>query len=204
MKRYLVRTNGGGEQKGEEEAPDTGIDGLMLIEDFITPEEEAALTAYIDTKGKWSDALKRRTQHYGGTYDYKSGSVSKETAPPIPDELKAVISRLEIRNLLYGADQIIVNEYLPGQGIGAHVDHPGKFADGIASLSLLSAVTMEFTREKDAKRVRYVLPRRSLIVLHREARYDWKHGISPVKVDPLTKEERKRRVSLTFRKMIKR
>lgn len=108
---------------------------------------------------------------------------------------------LTARSLLYDANQVIVNEYLPGQGIGAHIDHPAKFEDGIASLSLLSTVTMDFTRSADSKRVRLVLPRRSLVLLVREARYDWKHGISPVKIDPLTKEPRKRRVSFTFRKL---
>ena len=42
-------------------------------------------------------------------------------------------------------DQVIVNEYEPGQGIAAHVDCvPSGFSGTIASLSLLSSCTMHF------------------------------------------------------------
>lgn len=41
-------------------------------------------------------------------------------------------------------DQVIANEYLPGQGISAHVDCEPCFGEVIASLSLLSACEMRF------------------------------------------------------------
>jgi alkylated DNA repair dioxygenase AlkB len=46
------------------------------------------------------------------------------------------------------ADQGIVNEYEPGQGIAPHVDCVPCFADTIASLTLGSSCLMEFTKVK--------------------------------------------------------
>jgi alkylated DNA repair dioxygenase AlkB len=41
-------------------------------------------------------------------------------------------------------DQLIVNEYIPGQGIGDHVDHTKLFGQEVVSISLLSDVVMTF------------------------------------------------------------
>lgn len=190
------------EKTAEELARATGIDGLILVENFIDEQEEAALIEAIDAR-EWSNQLKRRTQQYGHIYDYSSrgGQEPSKKADPIPEAFRLVVERMSDKSLLHDPDQVIVNEYQPGQGIGAHIDHKTKFEDNIGSLSLLTPVTMEFTRTKDSKKVRLLLPRRSLLLMRREARYEWSHGISPVKTDPLTKQARKRRVSLTFRKM---
>jgi alkylated DNA repair dioxygenase AlkB len=215
MKRFLVPSRFSGPQEendddgkvaevektAEELARATGIDGLILMENFIDEHEEAALIEAIDAR-EWSNQLKRRTQQYGHIYDYSSRAEGpSKKADPIPEAFRLVVERLSDKSLLHDPDQVIVNEYQPGQGIGAHIDHKTKFEDNIGSLSLLTPVTMEFTRTKDSKKVRLLLPRRSLLLMRREARYEWSHGISPVKTDPLTKQARKRRVSLTFRKM---
>jgi hypothetical protein len=44
------------------------------------------------------------------------------------------------------SDQITVNEYRPGQGIGAHVDTHAGFQDGIVSVSLGCGTVMDFVR----------------------------------------------------------
>ena len=41
-------------------------------------------------------------------------------------------------------DQVTVNEYLPGQGIAAHVDTHEAFGHTLLSLSLVSGVVMDF------------------------------------------------------------
>ena len=46
--------------------------------------------------------------------------------------------------LPHSPDQLIINEYEPGQGISHHVDKTTFFKDGIVSLSLSSDCTMEF------------------------------------------------------------
>ncbi len=99
-------------------------------------------------------------------------------------------------------DQVIINEYLPGQGISPHIDCVPYFGDIICSLSLLSPCVMEFAQEE---KVLMLLEPRSLVILLDQARYHWKHGISARKVDIYdgNKIICQRRVSMTFRTIIK-
>jgi alkylated DNA repair dioxygenase AlkB len=102
------------------------------------------------------------------------------------------------------ADQVIVNEYEPGQGIAPHVDCVPCFADTIASLTLGSSCVMEFTRLKTREKAALFLARRSLVVLSGEARYEWRHAIPGRKSDPHEGRviSRGRRLSLTFRNVL--
>lgn len=173
-----------------------GIHGLNFVVDFISPTEEKELLRCID-KEVWSTKLSRRTQHYGYVYDYIS-KTTHEKAPPIPSWCTPIIDRLiEQRILKDIPDQVIVNEYLPGQGIYPHVDSVESFQDGIVSLSLGSAVIMDLINATETKEV-WLKPR-SVIAFHEEARYKWKHGIGAKKKD--NGIARGRRVSLTFRRM---
>jgi alkylated DNA repair dioxygenase AlkB len=99
-------------------------------------------------------------------------------------------------------DHAIVNEYEPGQGISARVDCVPCYDDTIAILSLGSSAVMQFINCNEMQES-YLEPRR-LIVLSGEARFRWMHAIPARKPDMVGgfKIERKRRVSLTFRKII--
>ncbi len=171
------------------------IPGLVIVENLITPEEEYALMNAVDCE-PWNTTLSRRTQHYGYVYNYKSKVVLK--TKPIPDYCDFLIERLLSNGILtLKPDQMIINEYEPGQGISPHVDDVRSFADGIVSISLGSNVTMDFTSNNN--KVEVPLPRRSVVALFGQARYEWKHGIAARKFD--NGEKRSRRISLTFRKM---
>ena len=103
------------------------------------------------------------------------------------------------------ADQVIVNEYEPGQGISNHIDCEPCFDDTIVSLSLGSGCVMDFTNKFDKKKKFPVwLAPKSIVVLNNKARYEWLHGIAARKSDEWDghKVARERRVSLTFRKVI--
>ena len=103
------------------------------------------------------------------------------------------------------ADQVIVNEYLPGQGISAHIDCEPCFKDTIVSMSLASNCIMYFTNESDRTlKIPVLLEPRSIVVLTRQARYEWMHSITARRYDEWEgiRLERGRRVSLTFRKVI--
>lgn len=171
------------------------MDGLSLHEEFISKEEEFALLMCIQHE-EWNTQLKRRTQHYGYVYDYAGKDVTPTT--PIPSWCDTLVDRLiEQKILEERPNQLIVNEYVPGKGIAPHVDAPKLFGDGIVSLSLGSPIVMDFSR--GATKIEKVLPRRSLLVLKGEARYQWKHGITPRLADHLI--PRGTRISLTFRKV---
>lgn len=179
------------------------IPGLTYIPDFITRDEENALTAAIDAQ-PWLNDLKRRVQHYGYKYDYKARSVTKESRlGPLPDWIQPLAQKLQTGHLFRNApDQAIVNEYLPGQGISAHIDCVPCFDDVIASLSLGSPAVMQFSKGNEKQEI-YLEPR-SLIVLTGPARYEWQHAIPARKTDIVNgfKIERGRRLSLTFRTVI--
>lgn len=52
------------------------ISGLKYIEEYITAEQEDRLIKLIDSS-PWITDLKRRVQHYGYKYDYKSRSIEQ-------------------------------------------------------------------------------------------------------------------------------
>jgi alkylated DNA repair dioxygenase AlkB len=178
------------------------IAGLKYIPDFIDTQQQSDLIELIDTLGVWSDYLKRRTQHYGYKYDYTKRALDDSMkAPPIPWWLKQYTTRLVDDGIVTETpDQLIINEYLPGRGIGKHVDCVPCFGDTIVSLSLGSICSMEFEHLKSDKRGSMLLAPGSLLVIFGEARYDWTHSIpSRLKDDDLV---RSRRVSVTFRKVL--
>lgn len=233
-----------------------GINGLIYIPNFLSNEEEENLIENINTK-EWSSELKRRVQHYGYKYNYKSRSLSEDDKiGDLPLFFESISKKLQditfpknyfssylkkdlndnINNddLLYQKlwngkepNQIIVNEYLPGQGISSHTDSL-IFEDHIVSVSIESSIAMNFIPSKsllesnpNLSEYSIVLERRSAIILSKDARYKWKHCIknrksdkNVVKVSIYSGDEdkkyeqntidlkRNKRISLTFRRAI--
>ena len=172
---------------------------------FIEQQDAARLLSEIDA-APWRDDLKRRVQHYGYRYDYKARRVTSDSyLGPLPSWLDTMAGRLlDDGYFAQRPGQVIVNEYLPGQGIAPHVDCEPCFGDVVASLSLGSGCIMVFARAETGETVSHYLEAGSLVVLRGASRFDWTHGI-PVRksdiVDGLA-TIRQRRVSLTFRTVI--
>ncbi|WP_454700238.1 alpha-ketoglutarate-dependent dioxygenase AlkB [Agrobacterium burrii] len=179
--------------------------GILYFDGFLSPDEEAAVTARLDA-GEWSTELKRRVQHFGYSYDYKVRAVTPDAyLGPLPPWLGLFAERLVsegyCRNL---PDQVIANEYLPGQGISAHVDCVPCFDDTIVSISLLSACEMVFRDLRGPAVCGVLLYPRSGVLLRDSGRYGWTHEIPARKSDIVNgiRTARSRRISLTFRKVI--
>ena len=182
------------------------IPGLRYIKNYITAERHDKLLAHVDEQ-LWLDDIKRRVQHYGFKYDYRARKVNYDMhIGELPGWLEKLSKELySDKYMPEVADQVIVNEYLPGQGISAHIDCEPCFKDTIVSLSLGSNCVMNFTNKLDkARRIPIWLEPRSLIVMEGEARYKWLHSIPARVSDEWGGEryDRQRRVSLTFRKVI--
>ena len=182
------------------------IDGLQYIENYIDEHQHDWSLAEID-KYPWLDDLKRRVQHHGFKYDYRARKVNYDMRiGALPNWLQKLSEKLyKDEHTSEIADQVIINEYLPGQGIASHIDCEPCFEGTIVSLSLGSGCVMNFTNKFDkTKKIPVWLAPRSLVVLSEEARYEWLHGISARKSDEWDgqRHERGRRVSLTFRKVI--
>ncbi|XP_040196180.1 alkylated DNA repair protein alkB homolog 8 isoform X2 [Rana temporaria] len=166
--------------------------GLIIVEDFVSPEEELALLASI----LW-----------------ETDNCS------LPESCNAVLDKCLQQGLIkHRPDQLTVNQYEPGQGIPPHIDTHSAFEDEIVSLSLGAEIVMDF-KHPNGSSVPVMVPRRSLIVMGGESRYLWTHGITPRKFDviqvsegqkvgtvsgnteELTLNKRGTRTSFTFRKI---
>ena len=174
-----------------------GIKGLLYIPDYITSDEETSLIKTIN-KQKWNNTLSRRVQHYGYRYDYKARTVTADMhLGPLPKWLSDLAIQLKNDGLSDEIpDQVIINEYQPGQGISAHIDCEKCFGPRIFSLSIGSQAVMEFTQDGKSKK-EILLSRRSLVMMNGEARNEWKHSI-PARLRD-NGVERGVRISLTFR-----
>ena len=152
--------------------------------DFITEPEEQSLITMIDSQ-PWSNAISRRTQHYGFEYTYKTVSDSLKNLGEIPDWLN--VKHILTDNKI---NQVIINEYIPGQGIGAHRDSP-IFGDTIIALSLGNDIIMTLDN------VDTLIKRRSLMTFDRSVL----HGITARKTDVINQKRvvRGRRISITYR-----
>lgn len=182
-----------------------GILGLKYVPDYITQTEQALLLEQID-KQPWLSDLKRRVQHYGYKYNYKARAIdSSMQVGSLPNWALEIAHRLHDNNFISEIpDQVIVNEYQPGQGISHHIDCVSCFTDTIISLSLSSPCVMDFKNVETGEKISVLLEPKSLIVQKDDARYKWTHSIAGRKTDRFQEQviPRERRVSLTFRKVI--
>ena len=187
------------------------VPGIVYREAFLRPDECDELVRKIDDQ-PWSNDLSRRVQHYGWRYDYTSKTVAEDTRlGPLPDWLLSIAERLHQEGFFEEIpDQVIINEYQPGQGIAPHMDRQ-TFGPTVATISLCECWPMEFTpigrqAGRNGKRELF-LGVGSLLVLKGDARDKWLHGIAKRKSDrpePQKKERRPRqhRISVTFRTVI--
>lgn len=179
-----------------------GVKGLWYLPRFLESSLQTALLEEVDAR-PWLDDLKRRVQHYGYRYNYKARSIDHSMAiGPLPEfAVRVADALIEVGLLEKIPDQLIVNEYQPGQGITPHIDCVPCFANRIVTVSLGSDCEMEFISRDDPPETRaHLLEQGSALLLHDEARFDWMHCIRPRSSDG--PQRRRRRVSLTFRNVI--
>src|SRR5215813_3904814 len=119
------------------------IAGLKYVPRFVTEADEALLLTAVDRE-PWLADLKRRVQHYGYRYDYKARKVDPSMyLGTLPAWAQPLAERLVAEGHMAAApDQLIVNEYEPGQGITAHVDCIPCFGPVVCSLTLGSQCVM--------------------------------------------------------------
>ena len=170
-------------------------EGLRYREELLTALQERELVQQIEVLGfepfQFHGYLgKRRVVAFGWRYDYSGGAL--RAAPPIPDfllALRATVARFA-QLPETGLQQVLINEYASGAGVGWHRDRP-MFEDVVA-VSLLSACILRFRRAEGRgwQRASVAVQPRSAYMLRGPARHLWQHSVPPV--DSL-------RYSVTFR-----
>lgn len=181
------------------------INGLIYIPEYISELEELFLLKSLNSE-VWLGDLKRRVQHYGYKYDYKARFIDYSMKiGNLPEWVMPTAIKLKEDKLINEIpDQLIINEYEPGQGIANHIDCEPCFGETIISLSLGSNCVMLFKNKDSNEEFQVLLEPKSLVVLKEDARYKWTHGIVGKKTDIFNNVKYKRgtRVSLTFRNII--
>jgi alkylated DNA repair dioxygenase AlkB len=181
---------------------ETALPGLFLYPNFIDEERERQLLNEIDSQ-IWIVDYLRRLQYYG----YRNELDKPYDLIPFPIPMPPLIYQLsqeivEQKILLYQPDQVIINEYVPGEGIKPHKDR-AYYENQICGVNLGSGCIMRFIKGKNEEVIDVEIPRRSLYVMQDDARKKWKHAIPPRKKDNINGilQHRERRVSITYRKV---
>ena len=149
--------------------------GLMLVENFITEEEETSLLAVLP---KSNQSPHKKTRNNTWRYGEKRVYIDGHIGGPPPPLLVTLAQRLVEKLDFPAAPQCFtINEYHKGQVIEPHTD---QLACGpvITVLSLLSPATMRLTGGHKEFAVE-LLPR-SLVLMTGEIRTHWLHSIDPV------------------------
>jgi alkylated DNA repair dioxygenase AlkB len=170
--------------------------GFAHRPELISPAEEAVLAEHcaalpfapFEFQGHLA---KRQVVSFGWRYDY-AGRTLRESAA-MPDFLRELRDRAaEFAGI--AADrlqQILINLYEPGAGIGWHRDK-AMFEDVIA-VSLLGSCRLRLRRKRDDgtwERAAVSIEPRSVYLLRGPVRRAWEHSIPEVE---------RRRLSITFR-----
>jgi alkylated DNA repair dioxygenase AlkB len=180
------------------------VKGLKYIPNFLTEAEHTDIWSIIYSN-PWLEDIKRRVQHFGWKYDYKSRAIDYSMyLGELPSWAKSIAHKIYSQKLMAAMpDQVIINEYKPGQGIAAHIDCEPCFGNTVISISLNSPVVMDLVNKQTKEKVEIFLEPRSLLLIADEARYNWTHGIAARKTDMYNgiRYDRQLRTSLTFRKV---
>jgi alkylated DNA repair dioxygenase AlkB len=176
----------------------TWPDGFDYREHVVTVDDEPALIEHIQQLPFKPFEFhgfhgKRRVVSFGWRYDYSAARLRPS------DELPSFLLPLRTQAAAFAGiaaedlEQVLINEYASGAGIGWHRDRPA-FEDVIA-ISLGSTCSLRMRRRQGSgwERAAQVLQPCSAYLLRGPARHDWQHSILPV--DRL-------RYSVTFRNFI--
>ncbi|KMT13537.1 hypothetical protein BVRB_4g083160 [Beta vulgaris subsp. vulgaris] len=116
---------------------------VIYIPDFINDAEQTQLFNHIyhAPVSKWKTLKNRRLQNWGGIV-HEKGLISQD----LPPWLTKITERIHEELGIFSAapNHVLINEYLPDQGIMPHQDGPAYFP-AAAILSLGSPVVMNFT-----------------------------------------------------------
>ncbi|XP_078152365.1 oxidoreductase [Carex rostrata] len=116
---------------------------VIYIPNFISDSEQAELLHHINQVPalRWKSLKNRRLQNWGGVV-HEKGLLPQE----LPPWLKKITCRICQQTGLFPSaiNHVLINEYLPHQGIMPHQDGPAYFPV-VAIISLMSPVVIEFT-----------------------------------------------------------
>lgn len=193
------------------------VPGLIYIDEYIGIDDERALIAAVHSHPRaWKRLNNRTLQNWGGLPHIKGMLPTK-----LPSFLHPLLEKLisdEIFPSENPPNHVLVNRYLPGQGIAAHVDGPA-YRPTAAIISLSTPILMHFYQRNQTSDAipsksfcSLLLRPRSLLILSKEAYSHVYHAILARESDHIDDSvlnsrpeergntvERRERLSLTIR-----
>ncbi|XP_020289096.1 alpha-ketoglutarate-dependent dioxygenase alkB homolog 6 [Pseudomyrmex gracilis] len=167
-------------------------DTACYIPNFITEEEEKQIIKHVNNvpQPKWTQLSHRRLQNWGGI-PHPKGMIAEE----IPTWLQKYIDKVKALNAFETGvlpNHVLINEYLPGQGIMAHSDGP-LFYPVVTTISCGSHTFLDFYKKLDSTEQQQskfefslLLEPRSLLVLQKDLYHNYLHSIAERDVDDVT------------------
>ena len=154
------------------------IPGLYYIRNFLDTSEMNFLNNKIKSikfEPITTALNSRRVAHFGYYYSYDRSGL--KVAPPLPEYMRTLITQSKLKQIILPQefDQLIINEYKPGQRISAHTDHTKQFGPIIACISLGQSVPITFTLGSIKKT--FNIESGSLYIMTKESRYKWLHSL---------------------------
>ncbi|CAL1279520.1 unnamed protein product [Larinioides sclopetarius] len=201
-------------------------DSAYYLPNFITPNEESQLLEkiYTSPKPKWKTLSNRRLQNWGG-FPHPKGMIQEK----LPEWLLSYVHKIGTLGIFKDKlpNHVLINEYLPGQGIMPHEDGP-LFYPTIATINLGSHTVLDYYEkpcdsenldsDNQIKNCLYVgsilLERCSLLLVQDNLYTKYLHGIKEISTDVIdeniknlnmcstenaTEMSRQSRISLTIR-----
>jgi alkylated DNA repair dioxygenase AlkB len=160
-------------------------EGFRYQPNLISAEEESELVRELQNLPFQSfdfhgHLANRRVVGFGLRYDYDRRAVVE--APPIPDFLTPLRDKVAAfaGRPAPAFEQVLINEYREGAGIGWHRDKP--HFEEVAGVSLLAPCSFRLRRKNGTKwdRKTIIVEPRSAYLMTGAARNEWEHSIPPL------------------------
>lgn len=177
--------------------------GIFYLPGYVSREleEEVIEIAHTMPAKQWVTLRGRRLQCFGGKPTEDVASFKPQVLPPWVKQLCQSLTLAGVFGMEETPDQVLLNEYQPGQGIMAHTDGPF-FRPRVAILSLGGPAIFRFKRRlatgeieggKEDEQQRpvgtVVLQPRSLIVFEGDAYHEHMHEILAVEEEVVGGED---------------
>ncbi|KHJ99211.1 oxidoreductase, 2OG-Fe(II) oxygenase family protein [Oesophagostomum dentatum] len=174
------------------------VNGLLVVQDFLTQSEESEIMEMIDGVDWVLSQSGRRKQDYGPKVNFKHKKVKTDTFVGMPEYADMLLEKMR------AVSQDKLGNYIPFEmcnleydetkrsGIEMHFDDMWIWGNRLISINLLSGSVMTLANEKSRQLCYVWFPRRCLLCMADDVRYEWKHAIMPQHI-------RGRRIALTMR-----
>ena len=174
------------------------LDGIYLVPDFLNEDEEEKLLSAIDDDIWISSQSGRLKQDFGIKINFKKQTIKTKYFTGMPMYSQSLIQRLQTHRLLkdFQSVELCNLDYRSERGshIDPHIDDTWIWGERLITINLLSSTILcLIPKDEHSNKIIYIpLPRRWMIVLYGDARYEYKHAIQRRHIHG-------RRVAVTFR-----